>query len=276
MPYVTANGLELYYEIEGDAGAPPLLLISGLGGDHRGWQTLVSRLRSSYRVITFDNRDVCLSQRVEAPYAIADMATDTAGLLDALGLTKAHVLGLSMGGAIAQELAISFPNLVDRLVLLATYTAGDPRGDALFRGFASMRRMVPREDYLRFTLPWIYTHQEYHLPNFIEGLLKDRLEDPLYQEDDAYERQMEATIAFQSRGRLDRISCPTLLVFGEEDNMTPMRFARELVRDIKDARLVILEGAGHGFARTRFRETAALVDGFLSYGAGRSDLGSQP
>ena len=266
MPHVTANGLSLYYEIEGTVDAPPVLLISGLGGDHRGWQPLVSRLKTSYRVITFDNRDVCLSQRAEAPYAIADMAKDTAGLLEAVGIPRAHVVGLSMGGAIAQELAISFPNLVDRLVLLGTYTAGDPRGTALFREFASMRRMLPSEDYLRLTLPLIYTHQEYQLPNFIEGIVNDRLEDPLHQEDDAYERQMEATIAFQSRGRLDRISCPALLVFGEEDIMTPMRFARELVRDIKGSKLIILEGTGHGFTRTRFRETATLIDGFLSDG----------
>jgi pimeloyl-ACP methyl ester carboxylesterase len=77
---------------------------------------------------------------------------------------------------------------------------------------------------------------------------------------------MEATIAFHSRDRLHRISCPTLLIFGEEDVMTPMRFARELVRGIKDSRLVTLEGTGHLFVRTRLKETAALIDAFLREG----------
>ena len=266
MPYVTANGLSLYYEIEGEADAPPVLLITGLSGDHRGWGALPSLLGTSYRVVSFDNRDSGLSQRAEAPYAVRDMAEDAAGLLGELGIASAHVVGYSMGGAIAQELAISFPQLVDRLVLLATYDATDPRGAALFRGFASLRRDLLREEYIRLTLPWAYTYKEYQIPGLIEQIVKDVLEDSLFQEPDAYERQMEATVTFDSRDHLHRISCPTLLIFGEEDVMTPMRFARELVRGIKDSRLVTLEGTGHLFVHTRLKETAALVDGFLGEG----------
>ena len=266
MPYVTANGLSLYYEIEGEPDSPPVLLITGLSGDHRGWGPLPSLLRTSYRVISFDNRDSGLSQRAEAPYAVQDMAQDAVGLLGELGIAHAHVVGYSLGGAIAQELAISYPQLVDRLVLLATYDAADPRGAALFRGFASLRRDLPREEYMRLTLPWAYTHKEYQIPGLIDQIVKDAVEDSLFQETEAYERQMEATIAFNSRDRLDRISSPTLLIFGEEDVMTPTRFARELVRGIKDSRLVTLEGTGHLFVRTRLKETAALIDGFLKEG----------
>ena len=266
MPYVTANGLSLYYEIEGEHDAPPVLLITGLSGDHRGWGPLPSLLSRSYRVVSFDNRDSGLSQRAEAPYAIQDMAQDAVGLLGQLGIAHAHVVGYSLGGAIAQELAINYPQLVDRLVLLATYDAGDPRGAALFRGFASLRAQLSREEYVRLTLPWAYTYKEYQIPGLIDQIVKDAVEDPLFQETEAYERQMEATIAFNSRDRLKRISCPTLLIFGEEDVMTPLRFARELVRGIKDSRLVTLEGTGHLFVRTRLKETAALVDGFLKEG----------
>ena len=266
MPYVTANGLRLYYEIEGEAGAPPVLLITGLSGDHRGWGALPSLLGTSYRVISFDNRDSGLSQRADAPYAVQDMALDAVGLVGELGIAHAHVVGYSMGGAIAQELAISFPQLVDRLGLLATYDAADPRGASLFRGFASLRRDLPREEYLRLTLPWAYTYKEYQIPGLIDQIVKDGVEDTLFQAPDAYERQMEATIAFDSRDRLHRISCPTLLIFGEEDVMTPMRFGRELVRGIKDSRLVTLEGTGHLFIRTRLKEAAALIDGFLKEG----------
>ena len=94
-------------------------------------------------------------------------------------------------------------------------------------------------------------------------MVQDVLDDSLFQEPDAYERQMEATIAFNSRDRLQHISCPTLLIFGEEDVMTPIRFARELVRGIKDSWLVILEGTGHLFVRTRLGEIAALIDSFV-------------
>jgi len=266
MPYVTANGLSLYYEIEGEPDTPSLLLITGLGGDHRGWGAFSSLLRKSYRVISFDNRDSGLSQRAEYAYAVQDMAKDVVGLLGELDIASTRVVGYSLGGAIAQEMAISFPQLVDRLVLLATYDAADPRGAALFRGFASLRRDLPRDEYVRLTLPWAYTYKEYEIPGLIEQVVKDVLEDSLFQETEAYERQMEATITFNSRDRLHRIACPTLLIFGEEDVMTPLRFARELVRGIKDSRLVTLEGTGHLFVRTRLREITALIDGFLKEG----------
>ena len=266
MPHVTANGLDLYYEIEGAEDAPSVLLIAGLGGDHRGWYSVSSRLAASYRVITFDNRDVCMSQRVEGQYSIRDMAEDAAALLGELGIGKAHVVGLSMGGAIAQEMAIGFPLLVDRLVLLATFDAGDPRAVAAFRGLASLRDVLPREEYVRLTLPWTYSYKDYQTPGLIDRIVKERLDDPLYQEAEAYTRQMEATIAFHSRDRLHSISCPTLLVFGEEDVMTPLRFARELVRGIDGSKLVILEGAGHSIQRTRAREVVALIDAFLKEG----------
>ncbi|MDA0987668.1 MAG: alpha/beta hydrolase [Chloroflexi bacterium] len=263
MPYGTVNGLSLYYEIDGESDAPPVLLISGLSGDHRGWGPLASML-SGYRVVSFDNRDSGLSQRAAGPYEIRDMTEDAAGLLKELGIARAHVVGYSMGGAIAQELAISFPQLVDRLVLLATYDAADPRGAALFRGFASLRRELPREEYIRLTLPWAYTYKEYQIPGFIEQIVKDVVEDSLFQKPEAYERQMEATISFNSRDRLHNISCPTLLIFGEDDVMTPTRFARELIRGIKDSRLVTLEGTGHLFVRTRLKEISALINSFLS------------
>ena len=202
MPYAWSNGLSLYYKIEGEPDAPTVVLINGLSGHHRVWGALPSLLGTSYRVISLDNRDSGLSQRVEAPYAIQDMAQDVVGLLEELSIAHAHVLGYSMGGAIAQELAIGFPNLVDRLVLLATYDAADPRGADLFRGFASLRRDLPREEYIRLTLPWGYTYKEYQIPGLIEQVVKDVSEDPLFREPDAYERQMEATIAFNSRDSL--------------------------------------------------------------------------
>ena len=266
MPYAEVNGLSLFYRVDGVEDAPAALLITGLSGDHRLWGELASTIAASFRVISFDNRDSGQSQRADAPYAILDMARDAAGLLQSLGVSRAHVVGHSMGGAIAQELAISFPSLVDRLALLGTYDAPDPRGSALLQGFASLRRDMPRDEYLRLTLPWSYTYKEYEQPGFIDRLVQDVTDDPLYQEADAFERQMEATTAFDSRGRLNHISCPTLLVFGEDDVLTPMRFAREMVQGIRGSRLVTLEGTGHGFIRTRGREIGDLVHSFLREG----------
>lgn len=266
MPYVTSNDLCLYYESVGVSSATPILLITGLGGDHRWWAQIPSMLGQYHRVISFDNRDSGLSDRAREPYSIHDMTLDVVGLLEELGIPRVHAVGYSMGGAIAQELAIGFPHLVDRLVLLATYDSADPRGDALFRGFASLRRDLPREDYLLLSLPWAYTYKEYEIPGFIEQVVKEAVEDTLFQEQAAYERQMEATIAFRSRERLGEIFSPTLLVFGEEDVITPLRFAREMKRGIKDSRLVTMGDTGHLFVRIRLKETVALIEAFLKEG----------
>ena len=264
MPYVTANGLNFYYETYGEPANPTVLLISGLGGDHRSWKPLAEYLAASFRVVVFDNRDSGLSQRAQSFYGIRDMAEDAVGILKELGIARTHVVGYSMGSAIAQDIAIEHPQFVDRLALVASYDSGDPRGSAVFRGFSSLRKTLPRDQYIRLTLPWLYTHAEYADEDFIEQMVIYGMEDELYQEPDAYERQMEATIAFHSRDRLHRISCPTLLIFGEEDVITPMRFARSMVRDIKDSRLVVMAGTGHAVRRTREAEVIGLINAFLS------------
>ena len=267
MPYAEVNGLSLFYRVDGVEDAPAALLITGLSGDHRLWGELASTIAASFRVISFDNRDSGQSQRADAPYAILDMARDAAGLLQSLGVSHAHVVGHSMGGAIAQELAISFPSLVDRLALLGTYDAPDPRGSAPAPGVRLPQTgSCPGTSTCASRCHGLTRTRSTSSPGFIDRLVQDVTDDPLYQEADAFERQMEATTAFDSRGRLNHISCPTLLVFGEDDVLTPMRFAREMVQGIRGSRLVTLEGTGHGFIRTRGREIGDLVHSFLREG----------
>ena len=263
MPYMEVNHLNIYYQVEGSGDAPAVIFIGGLSGDHRTWARACDSLKGSFKTICFDNRDSGLSQRAWKPYSILDMAKDTAGLLKSLDIQKAHVVGYSMGGAIAQELAISFPDIVDRLVLIATYDMGDARGQALFRGLALLREQLDKEAYVRITMPLIYSHKEYEAHGFIENAIKQLSEDDLFQEVAAYNRQMEATIAFNSRDRLRAISCPTLLLFGAEDVITPQRFATEMVNNIEGSRLITFEGAGHGLVYTRMNQVVAITEQFL-------------
>ena len=136
--------------------------------------------------------------------------------------------------AIAQELAIEFPRVVGRLALMATYDAGDPRGSSLFRGFAALRRSLPHGEYMRLTLPWSYTYKEYQVEGFIEQIISDGVDDPLYQESEAYERQMEATIAFNS----PRQAAP--------HSMSHARIVRGGRRDDADAVWQVADGAHRG------------------------------
>ncbi|MBF8299109.1 MAG: putative esterase/lipase, partial [Dehalococcoidia bacterium] len=123
---------------------------------------------------------------------------------------------------------------------------------------------LSREDYYRTLLPWIYTEQEFQGAISYEDAVRRLAADPQFQEPEAYDRQVHAALHFSSRKRLGSVSCPTLLIFGEDDLLTPMRFARSLSSGIPRSRLVVLAGAGHGLLRTRPTEVGSLVHGFLS------------
>ena len=262
MPFVRVGDLNFYFEEIG--AGPPIVFISGLGSDLRSWTPLLPFLSTTYRCITFDNRDTGSTSQVPDGYAISDMAEDVAGLLEALGVQRAHVVGASMGGAIAQELAIGRPDLVDHLVLLSTYTSADSRGAAILDSWLHLQRALPREAYLRAIYPWLFSVEEYAAPGLIEGVLQYALEHRSQQSPEAYERQMQAALSHHTVGRLGAIRAPTLALFGEDDILTPLRFARSLTEEIPLARLRTFPGAGHALVWTRTREVAEEILGFVT------------
>lgn len=256
-----STGFELFYRESGTG--TPILWIMGLGNDHRGWAYQIPAFRDRFRCISYDNRDVGQSQRASAPYTIADMVADAVGLLDALEVERAHVVGFSMGGAQAQELAIRHPDRVLRLVLCNTYTSRDPRGEAIFRGRILLRERLSPEEFQRVTLPWAYSHLDYQRPGFIEATIEAILNDPYPQSNEAYRRQVEATLSVATEDRLGDIRAPTLLLFGGEDITTPLRFARTLEAGIPNATLRVVEGAGHGMPWSHPEEFNRAVQEFL-------------
>ena len=209
MPEIAANGISLHYRDDGTG--MPVLFIQGLGVDHRGWGAVTRPLAKRFRCISFDNRDVGRSSMVETPYDVLDMADDALGLLDALGITQTDVVGTSMGGVIAQEMAIRHPERVRRLVLVTTYTSGDPRGSAIFEGQALLRRTLSREDYCRATFWSAYSHQDYRREDgFVETMIARTAGNDLWQPQDAYERHVRAVTSANTEGRLHQIAAPTL------------------------------------------------------------------
>jgi pimeloyl-ACP methyl ester carboxylesterase len=261
VPKVRVGDIEIFYREEGHG--EHVVWIQGLGLDHRGWALQVPFFSQHFRCLTFDNRDAGQSSRSRSAYTIKTMADDTIGLMDALAIKQAHIVGLSMGGAIAQELAINHPARVRRLVLVATYTSGDPRGSALLSSFVQMRARFSREEYLRAIAPWIFSYQDYLIPGLVESVVKRGLEDPHFPPPKVYARQVEAVTGHYTEDRLGQIQAPTLIVAGDEDILTPMRFARRLHREIPHARLQVIQGAGHGFVWSRAEEFNPLVLSFL-------------
>jgi pimeloyl-ACP methyl ester carboxylesterase len=244
MPTATINGIDIFYRENGDG--PPVLFIQGLGVDHRGWAGVATRLAASFHCVSYDNRDVGRSSLVEAPYDVLDMLADAVGLLDALAIGRADVVGASMGGVIAQELAIRHPDRLRRLALVSTYTSGDPRGTAIFEGQAMLRRALPREEYCRATFWSVYSHQDYRRAGFVDDMIRRTVANDLWQPQDAYERHVRAVLSASTEDRLHDIKAPTLILAGAEDILTPMRFSSLLAAGIPDNRLVVVDGAGHG------------------------------
>ena len=168
MPHVQAGLLRLFYRDSAPESArEAVLFLSGMGNDHTAWAAQARALSEGFRTITYDHRDIGQSSLADGPYTIADLADDAAGLLDALAIEAAHCVGWSMGGAVAQELALRHPDRVRSLALVATYTSSDPRGDLRMRSWAALRPRLTPEEFAHLTWPWVYTVADYRRPGFI-------------------------------------------------------------------------------------------------------------
>ncbi len=260
MPTVHVNGIDLHYEQHGVG--PDVLLIAGLGAHTGDWARQVPALARHFRVTAFDNRGYGRSSAPDEPYSIRQMAEDVIALMDALGIGRAHVVGSSMGGEIAQELAIAYPERVDHLVLMATSAGGRwarvvARADGLptgLRRIATRLRGLARQ--LRRRLHALTARRAGRGP-------QPPTPEPPPVPAHGLRRQQEATAAFDAHDRLHRIAAPTLVLAGTKDRVAPVAAAEELARGIPGARLVVLRGAGHLMHYERAEEVNRILLAFL-------------
>lgn len=224
-----------------------LVLIHGTCFDTTNWAQQVPAFSQRYRVIVFDNRGTGRTDVTKPPYTIEQMASDTAALIEGLGMGKAHILGYSMGGLIAQELAIKYPEVVKSLTLTASYPRLTPIG--LERTKLIMRMFqegVPPEIVVRNFFLGLFTDRffenEEQVNIAVNGFL-NLLSSPKAAE--GLDGQVNAIVNYNGRGRLHQITAPTLVVVGKDDILTPVRCSEELAATIPNARLIVLEDATH-------------------------------
>jgi len=246
VPKARINDIEIFYLEIGPADAEPLVLIMGWGGDHTAWAFQVPALSTQYRVVLFDNRGAGQTDQRDVAYTIPGMADDTVGLLDALGIGRAHVAGLSMGGMIAQEIALSHPVRVLTLQLHCTLPQTDAflsfRGDGMMR----VRAHESREDFARMMLAWVLSPKTIaERPDLVELLIQRAVDNPYPTSLVGLRRQAEAIGQWSSLQRLGRIRMPTLITTGADDIMVPPRHSRDLHARIPHADLVVIPDAGH-------------------------------
>ena len=263
MATVSANGIDIYYRQEGDG--PDLVLIMGLGAHSGAWLLNAPVLANKFRVTTFDNRGTGRTSAPDEPYSIQGMAGDTVALMDALGIGRAHVVGASMGGMIAQELAINYPERIDRLVIACSRThAGELRKRIAVAQRALWEADVPRDAMAAIQQPWGSTSailQDERMPMERLALAAKDLY-PVQKH--AYLRQLDATMAFDTRDRLAKIKAETLVLVGAEDILTPPFESAEIARGVPNAQMRILPRGGHGFSGEYPNEFNQAVADFLS------------
>jgi 3-oxoadipate enol-lactonase len=245
MPVARRGDTELYWESTG-AGAP-VLLVMGLGMTATGWWRTVPVLaEAGLRVLAFDNRGVGRSGRPPGPYSVAQMADDAVAVLDAAGEASAHVYGISLGGMIAQEIALRHPGRVRALVLGCTTPGGERAVPAAPETLAFFQRRaeMPAEEAVWASVPYNYgpaTRRDHG--DRIAQDIAQRLRFPI--EPEPYRAQLAAALGHDTHDRLGQISVPTLVVHGTADVMVMPANGRLLAEAIPGAELLEGPGAGH-------------------------------
>jgi pimeloyl-ACP methyl ester carboxylesterase len=290
MPRLASNGIELDYEVRGASDAPALLLIMGLGMPAAMWPPpfLDALVKQGLRVVTFDNRDsggstrlggarlpslpaaiarALLRRKVRSPYTLDDMAADTAGLLDGIGIARAHVVGVSMGGMIAQVLAARYPERVLSLTSIMSST-GNPERRIAFgtrRALGAILKVPPPAD----DIPATVAHLERLFgvigsPGFPQdpALLREHFtrvaQRGLYREGTA--RQLLAILGSgDRRALLANITAPTYVIHGGDDPLVPLAAGLDTARNIRGARLEVIMGMGHDFPPELMTAVAARI-----------------
>ena len=250
MPRARVNDIDLYYQVHGQGH--PLLLIQGFGGGHEGWFFQTRAFKKHYQVIVFDNRGIGRTDRSPAPYTIKTMADDAIGLLNHLGIDSAHVLGMSLGGMVAQEVAISYPERVRKLVLVCTspgegeITDIDPemlKAIGIKEGSSQPDlRSVDFHKTVSAIVSLAFNKRLYRM--VLVPLSKYHLKRVGVQ---GHLEQMEAVVGHSTLDRLHLIEAPTLVITGTEDRIMPPRSSEEIASRIPNARLVKVEGGSHAF-----------------------------
>jgi pimeloyl-ACP methyl ester carboxylesterase len=258
MSIAKVDGIELYYDEQGSGD--PLLLVMGLAADSTAWLFQVPEFAPHYRTIVFDNRGVGRSSKPTGPYTIHQMADDAAALLDVIGIRRTHVVGVSMGGMIAQELALRHPERVRGLVLACTYPEPDAEAErqrefsiARFGGHVTATGEteidVSAIDPLMFfqhLLPRVFNQSfiDRELPRLLQ-IFGGALQYGFSLE--AILGQVEAVMGHKATDRLHLISAPTLVITGDADLLVSPANSDILARNIPGARLVKVPGGSHGF-----------------------------
>jgi pimeloyl-ACP methyl ester carboxylesterase len=268
LPYAESDGARIHYEIAG-AGGETVVLLPGLGMATPAWQPVRDRLAGSARVVVVDPRGAGESDKPDAAYTGEVVARDVVAVLDAAGAERAHLVGHSMGGMIAQETAIRHPSRVASLVLAATYAALDDWSRRVMEVRRTLIERLGLREQFRMSVLFVFSPRAFRtMGDFIGGLEQRLAEHP--PDERAYLRQLDFCMQHDARTALGAIAAPTLVVSGGEDILTSALQGRELAELIPGAGYAELPEASHGLV---WEDVAGFSDLVRDFIAGASTSG---
>ncbi len=269
MPFIACNGICLYYELHGPEGAPVLVLNNGILMNAAGsWALQTAAFSANYRVLQYDCRGQGQSDHPDDAYSMDVHADDLAALLGVLGIGRAHVLGISYGGEVAQAFALKYPALVESLILADTVSEVGPELRLIVEGWKAAAVANDPDLFFLVTVAWNFS------PEFIAAraaiLQASRA---LYRELDlaAVARLCDAFLEVDFTGRLHEVRVPTCIIVGQQDHLKGTGYAETIHRAIPGSRLKVLPGAGHAVCmESPVAFNAAVLEFLHSVGTGRN------
>lgn len=266
MPFLNHKEIQLYYEQHGSGS--PLLLIAGLASDSQSWLPVVEGLAKQFTVILLDNRGVGRSTQ-ECEISISLMADDCAALIRHLGYQRVTVAGHSMGGMIAMELSRQYPDLVDRLVLVATTAKNSVRNNLLFQDWADWYESGSnRAAWFRTVLYWILTESFFKNQPLLDASLDYLLSYPWPQSAAAFRQQVQAIAGFDASDWLGQVMVPTCVLAGEQDLLMLPGDSEYLAQQLPHAVLEVVKGAAHS---VHSEQPEAFVQAIVDFCKGEAD-----
>jgi aminoacrylate hydrolase len=263
MATFTAQGIDIHYELLGDRKKPPVVLLHGLGGSGKSWGGQVERFAQDFFVVLPDQRGVGQSSRAKDGYTIAQMALDTASLLEELDVGPAHLVGSSTGGIIAQALALDYAARVRSVVLASSLACPDA---FVRREFSLRRKLMAEADletamsaYALFLFSPRYAREN---PEKVEAWVKRTSSGPADRE--IALARIDMIMAHDERARLGKLQQPTLVICGDSDFCTPLPNSEELARLVPGAELTVVRGGGHFIHHEQEQSFFDTVRAFLA------------
>lgn len=242
--YADSNGTKLFYQIKGEG--EPLVLIMGFGADGNVWEKHLEEYQKHFKCIVLDNRGVGKSDQPKGPYSTWMMAADVVAVMDHAGIDKARLAGISMGGAITQELALNYPNRVHSIALISTWPKFNNYAKTVYENLKKLRVTSKPDEFMELLQLWIFAPPFYQ--EGLDGLKAGQQaarDNTSPQTRDGFEGQLDACISHDTVSRLHEIKVATLITCGDMDIFTPPAFSKILHDGIANAEYVAFPTGGH-------------------------------